>query len=488
MSLKRVVYSAGRWTAASLLARAVLQLAQTMLLARLLAPADFGLMAIAGAAYVVATLFADMGLSNALVHFDLPDRSALSTLYWLNFGVSAVVAVLFLGLGAPLASLYNQPDLFPMMAMMALAMPVAAAGQQFRVIAEKDLRFTSLAMIEVAAAAAGFLAAVATGMLQGGAYALVSAILASTFVASSLSWTFLSSGMRPRFEFGLGGIRRYLDYGFFRLGDMLFNNLQMQADVLVGGAVIGPSAMGLYTAPRELALKLANTVINPAVTRVGLPLMAKVKHDRAALKSVYLQTMQMTSSVNFPAYAMVFLWAPDIVAVLLGPQWTNAVPFMRLLAIWGLIRSTSNPLGSLVYATGFVRRAFWWNLGMFLLLPLLFWYAARIDGARGLAMTLIGIQLVVFYPLFRFFVWPLCGASFADYLRTMLPALASTFLAVGLGYLVSHASPLGLAARVAVGALATFSLYFLLSYAFNRQWLGTLGEILSPLLGGRHGH
>jgi O-antigen/teichoic acid export membrane protein len=392
--------------------RALLQLAQTMLLARLLAPADFGLMAVVASAFAVFSLFVDLGMSNALIHFQNPSRSARSTLYWLNIGSSSALMLVFAAIAWPFAYFYRQPEILPLMLAMSLAMPLSAAGQQFRVMAEKELRFSSVAAIDIVSSACGLVVALAAALFHGGAYSLVFAVLSAAATSSALSWLLLSRGIRPSFQFDFNEAKPYLRYGSYRLGDSLLNNVQSQADVLIGGAIVGPALMGPYSVPRDLSLRLANTLVNPVVTRVGLPVMAKIQNDKAALKMVYLQTIRMTSSINFPAYLFLAVWANDVVAVVLGEQWIRAGAYMRLFALWGLIRSTGNPVGSLLYATGHVRRAFLWNLVLFFTVPPLLWLGASTGGTLGLAATLIGVQVAFFLPAFGTLVRPACGASF----------------------------------------------------------------------------
>lgn len=482
MSLRRAAFSAGRWTAASLLVRAVLQIGQAAILARLLAPADFGLMATAGAVYAIVSLFVDFGLSNALIHFPTPSRPALSTLYWLNLGAAALVMLVFMAIAWPMAAVYGQPELLPIMTAMSLAMPLAAAGHQFCVMAEKELRFSVVALVELGATVCGFAAAVAVAVAGGGVYAFVATSLASATVSSVLAWALLSRGVRPGLEFDLALVKPYLRYGSYRLGDTLFNSIQSQADLLLGGAVAGATAMGFYTVPRNLTLQLANTVVNPIVSRVGLPVMAQVQHDKAALKSIYLQTLRMTSAVNFPFYVALALWSNDIVAILLGSQWHDSAAYLRVFAAWGLIRSTGNPVGSLVYATGRVRSAFLWNLAQLVVVPCILWIGVSKGGSYGLGLAMLCVQVVVFYPLFRTLVRPACGASFREYVGQLAPALAAAGIAGVAGLAVSSLFPHQMWGRVVVGGLLAAVTYVAASWVVNRPWIAAMVEVFAPVV------
>jgi len=482
MSLRKTAFSAGRWTTASLLLRVSLQFAQTAILARILTPADFGVMAMVMATYGVVALLIDLGLSNALIHFQNPSQIVLSSLYWLNLGGALVMMLILMGLAWPMSTLYGEPQLLPAMVVMSLAMPLNALGQQFRVMAEKELRFSKLAIVEVVAASVGFVVAVLMAVVHGDVYAFISGILATAATSSLLAWLFLSAGRRPDFSFRLSEVKGHLYYGSFRLGDTLLISAQMQSDALLGGALAGSSAIGVYTLPRDLTLRLANTVVNPVVTRVGLPVMARVQADKSALRFIYLQTMRMTSSVNFPIYAALAIWANEAVYIMLGPQWHEAGAFMRLFAIWGMIRSTGNPVGSLLNATGQVRRAFWWDLGLLLIIPGLFYLGFQVGGLHGIAVTMLCIQVVTFYPHYRLLVRPVCGATFADYVGALLPAFMATALTAVTGIVVSSLVGSNVWLRVLCGGFAGMATYLLVSYFINRHWLLAMRELVLPML------
>jgi O-antigen/teichoic acid export membrane protein len=452
-----------------------------MMLARLLAPADFGLVAVAGAAFAIAALFIDLGMAGALIHLPDPPRSTLSTLFWLNQAAGLLLMLLFMAFAWPVSMLYDEPALLPVMLAMSLAMPLSALGQQFLVLAEKNLLFSTVALIEVVATASAFAVALAVALWQGGAYALVAAMLVSATVSSALAWTFLSAGKRPRFQFDVQGTLPYLRYGAYRMGEGLAMSVRSQLDVLIGGAVAGSAAMGIYTLPRNLALQLASALVNPIVTRVGLPVMARLQEDVEALKSIYLRTLRVTSAVNFPVYAALFAWSEEIVLLLLGDQWREAGPFLRLFALWAMILSTGNPVGSLLYATGHVRRAFWWNLAQLMIAPGILWFGASLHGIRGLAVSMVGMQLVLFYPLFRFLVRPACGARFGEYVGELLPALLASVCAVALGFAVSlFVSDTGWV-RVSIGGGLAAAAYLALSSVINKPWLAFMSELLGPV-------
>lgn len=477
MSLRKSTFSASRWTATSTVLVAAIQILQTSVLARILLPGEFGLMAVATAAVAVFSLVVDLGLSQALIHFDDVPASHRSSIFWLNV-LMALALMTALCLAAPIiAHLYHSAALAPLLCWSSLVFPLSAAGQQLRSLAAKDLRFDALARIEIAAALCACACAIAAALLHAGVYALAVAVLMSAAMGSLLAWLMLPRDFRPGWRFRPGETRAYLHFGGYLVGESIANAFHRNADVFAGGLVVGANAIGVYSVPRDLSLRVA-TGINSIVTRVGFPVMSQVKRDREKLKSIYLQTLRMTASVNFPVYVAMGVFAKEIVALLYGPQWHEAVIYLQILAAWGLIRSTGNPVGSLIYATGRTRLAFWWNIALLLMLPVLFWASALAFGLSGLAATALILQLLMLIPTWHFLVRPCCGATLAEYITRFLAPLLCALAAGVFAWVCVHRLPHG-TLRLAVGGILGGVAYLVLSWFFNRQWIHAMVELLA---------
>src|SRR5690606_3306961 len=207
----------------------------------------------------------------------------------------------------------------------------------------------------------------------------------------------------------------FLRYGSYIVGESLLNTIQRQADIFVASFFASPALLGLYSMPRDFCFKVGMT-INPIITRIGFPLMSRHQQDVAPLKSIYLQTLRMTSSLNFPLYFVLGVFAQELVLLLFGAQWKDAAIYMQLLAIWGALRSVGNPVGSLLHAIGAVRQAFWWNVCMLLLLPVCYWLSAYYFGLVGLSITLVLTHIILLPLTWWFLVRSLCHVGFVEYL------------------------------------------------------------------------
>lgn len=476
MSLRKATFSASRWTATSTLLVAAIQVLQTSVLARILLPSEFGLMAVVAAAVATLMLIVDLGLSQALIHYDNIPKHHRSSIFWLNvvlaFALMAVLCLL-----APMAAhFYRSAALAPLLCLTSLMFPLSAAGQQLRALAAKDLRFNALARIEIISAACACACGIIAAVLHAGVYALAVAGLANSATGSLLAWLMLPRGYRPGLHFRPREAWAYLSFGGYLVGESIANAIHRNADVFAGGLVIGAKAIGVYSVPRDLSMRLANG-INSIVTRVGFPVMSQVKHDRDRLKLIYMQTLRMTASVNFPAFVAMGVFANELVALLYGPKWHEAATYLRILAAWGLIRSTGSPVGSLLYATGKTQRAFWWNIGLLLALPILYWVSTRGFGLPGLAWAAVILQLILLIPSWCFLVRPCCNATLLEYLMQFCPPLFCALTAGFIAWMGAHGLPHG-TFRMAVGSILGAVVYLAMSWLLNRSWSNAMLELL----------
>jgi len=477
LTLKHQTFSAVRWTTFAMVGKSGLQFAQVAVLARLLAPADFGLMAMVLAVMAFIQVFTDLGVSNAIIHHQDISANQLSSLYWLNVTVGAALMLALMTFSSGIGALmFNRPDLQPVLISISVSILLSAAGQQLRVMAEKSLRFAILAKIEIAAALAGFTAAVCWAWLAPGVYALVAGVLVNGLVQTLLLWLLAADGWQPAFRLRLNEIRHFLQFGGYMMANNFVNSFNAQADILIAGRLFPAATLGVYSLPRSLSLSVAGA-INPVITRVGLPVMAKAQHDKAFLKSIYLKTMRMTASINFPIYIALAVFAKESVLLVFGPKWIESAPLLVYLAIWGMFRSCGNPVGSLLLAVGRADLSFRWNLGLLFVGPPALWIGAH-WGIVGLAITQAALMVTLMIPAWYFLVWPHCGARALEYAQSMLGPLVAALLAVTLAYLAVS----GLAAslwRLGGAALVAIPAYLMLSYVFNREWLFAMRQLIT---------
>jgi lipopolysaccharide exporter len=475
MTLRKKAFSSVRWTALSSSVKILLQLSQIVILSRLLTPADFGLIAIVVAIVAFLQIFADAGVSNAIIHFQEISNVQLSSLYWLNVSLSVLLAVILAVSSSYIADWYKQPELISLLYIAASTLIISSLGQQLRVNAQKNLQFSQLVKIELSAVISGFLLSVLLAWYGLGVYSIAIGTLLTAVIYCLLAWIFLANGWRPKLQLKLSEIKEFLKYGGYMIGNNLVSTVNGQIDILIGGRIFGTNEMGLYSVPKSLMLNV-QMAINPIITQVGLPVIAIAQNDKNRLKNIYLQTMRITSSVNFPIYLSIAFYSNEIVHLVLGDKWQASITLIQIFAIWGLVRSVGNPVGSLLLGVGRADMLFKWNLFWMIITGPSLWLGSH-WGVYGMAIAMTILMFLAFLPNWYFLVRPACGANLNEYSMQLIIPLTLALIAVIFSYaIVMHIdnSIYRLLLGLSLGAI----LYFSISLKFNKILINYIQEFI----------
>jgi len=476
MGLKENTISGVKWTTFSTVVVNILQLIQLAILARLLDPTAFGLMAIVMVIVGFSQAFLDMGISNAIIHKQEISQEQLSTLYWVNVIAGALIFLVVCGVSPFVAIFYHQPELTKLIILLGTTFLIQPFGQQFMMLWQKELRFKEIARIDIINKFVTLIVTVWFAYEGYGVYSLVYGAIAGSIVQTA---QFIDLGFKkhkPRFVFKLKNIKEFLNFGAYQMGERTINYFNYQLDTILIGKLLGMEALGIYNIAKSLIMKPA-MVFNPIITKVTFPAMAKIQDDIVRLKEVYLKTINYLSSVNFLAYAFIFIFAHDIVLLLFGMKWLPAVPIVKILSVWGALRSTGNPIGSLLLAKGKANWGFFWNLGLFFYVPVGIYIGSH-WGLEGVSCSLVILIFLLIIPNWYLLVQPLCGAGFMEYhIQILKPALIAILTGVG-AYIAIYALDFGVV-KFLTGTTVGLVLAFLLLWLLNHEFLVELKSLVN---------
>lgn len=478
MNLKSKTISGVKWTTFSSVILALLQILQLVILARLLDPSVFGLMAITSVVIGFAQAFLDMGISNAIIHKQEVSHTQLSTLYWLNI-LSGVVLFIIVSLCAPLVALfYQEAELTNIIILVAMTFLIQPFGQQFVVLWQKELRFNDIAKVDVITKLLSLLVSVIFAYYNYGVYALVYGVLAGTLLQTLV---FVYKGFREytiSFVFQLSDVREFLNFGLYQMAEKTLNYFNSQIDTLLIGKLLGVETLGVYNIAKQIIMKPIQ-IINPIVSKVSFPVMAKIQHDTNKLKEIYLKTINLLSSTNFPIYLFMLMTAPQLVALIFGEKWIDAVIIVQILSIYGACRSTMNPIGSLLLAKGRADWGFYWNLGLFFYIPIVIYVASQ-WGIETLSWAMVCVMVSLLTPMWYFLVKPLTQASFWEYHQQILTsALISIFIGAFISILLNSLNNLSPFVALLLTGIVISTGVLILNYIFNKELIHFLRRTLS---------
>jgi len=292
----------------------------------------------------------------------------------------------------------------------------------------KELLFHEIAKRDIISKLVSFVVAVILAWQGYGIYALVIAYLASVAVSVVLVIITGIKYHKPGLYFKLKDLKGFFSFGMFQTGSSIVNYFNYQVDDLLVGKLLGLELLGIYTIAKNIVMR-PTQIINPIVTQVSFPLMAKVQHEQDVLKRVYLRSINYLSAINFQIYVYIMVAAPVIITLLFGPKWLPAVLILKILSVYAMIRSVLNPVGSLLLAKGWSKRSFYWNIAILLFVPLFVWIGGEVWGLAGVAVMLLLLFVLLLIPAWRFLVYPACKVNLGEYLGQLIrPALVALCL------------------------------------------------------------
>lgn len=476
-SLKTQAASGVKWTSASAAITTGLQFLQLAVLARLLAPADFGLMAMIMIVIGLGQAFVDAGISNAIIYRQDITRQQLSSLYWLNI-IAGIVVFFAVWAATPLVvALFGEPRLTELIFWAAFTFLIIPIGQQFQILLQKELKFNVLAVVEVAAAIIGTATAIGTALMGQGVFALVWGALANAAVRALLLLVVGLKNWRPALRFKINDIHSYVSFGLYQLGERIINFLDSKLDYILIGALLGVQALGFYTLAWNLIIKPLQK-INPIITRIAFPVFAKVQNDNIRLKKGYMSVLNILSTINFPYFFGLAVVAPLAVPVVFGTQWLPSVILIQILCVVGLLQTAGNPIGSLLLSKGRADWAFKWVLAFTVIKIPAAYSGVVIGGAVGVAVALVFVYILGSVLGYFVLVRRLLQPCLKEYIESMWPAfrtsLCMVLLVLSLAYIIDLNSFIKLTILVASGVF----IYGILTILFRAKYILELKNTL----------
>ncbi len=431
-----------KWTGLSTIVVTVVQLLQFALLARLLSKEDFGLMGMIMVVIVFSQVFTDMGISSAIVHRQDLNKKHLSSLYWLNILAGIAVFAILLLIIPYIADFYNEPKLKELLFYIAFIFLITPLGQQFQFLMQKELKFNSLAKIEIVSVVLGSTSAVLLAILDYGVWSLVWGQIITNSVKSLLLMTYGWKTWRPALRFKGEDLKGYISFGAYQMGSRSVNYFASNIDYILIGRFLGTEALGIYSLAYQLIV-IPVTKINPVITKVAFPVFSLNQKNDEIINQGFIQMTKMLSFVTFPILIGLIAVSDILVPVVFGAKWIDAVPVIQILAVLGLLRVLMNPNGSVLLAKGRADLGFMWDLGVAIINGLAIYLVVN-QGVLAVAIAYVAVSFINFI-LGRKLLHHVTKLKAGDYFRSLrVPAIISILMAIIVYLLVLLSVQIGL--------------------------------------------
>jgi PST family polysaccharide transporter len=397
----------------------LLRIGSLMVLARLLEPEDFGLVAMVTVVTGVFGLFKDAGLSMATVQSATITDKQISALFWINLLVGVILGFLSVALAPALVAFYQEPRLFGVALALACGFVLNAGGVQHAAILERRMRFATLAFIEIIS----LLLSVAVGIIMAvngcGYWTLVGMALVTPAAFSIGVW--LAADWIPGMPQRKAGIRPMMRFGgTVTLGNLIIY-VAFNTEKVLLGRYWGAEALGLYGRAYQL-VNIPTENLNSAIGGVALSALSRLQNDPHRLKNYFLKGYSLVLALTLPITMACALFAEDIIFVFLGPKWMSAAIIFRLLTPVILVFALINPLGWLLISTGKIGRSLKISL---VLAPLVIvaCVAGLPYGPTGVALGFSAMMSLMVMPVIA---WAIHGTLVSS--RNILQAVGRSFI------------------------------------------------------------
>jgi O-antigen/teichoic acid export membrane protein len=431
MTVEKQVLAALKWTSLAKLVGQIISWGVTLIVLRLLLPADYGLMAIVSVIIAVLTSVAELGLGASLVQAPQLARDDLSAVtgvvILLNLGIGVLIAV-----SAPLAAwLYAEPRLTLLIQIGSLHFVLNALGTIPQAVAFRELNFRWLAWVELAAVMSNGLATLVLAWYGYGVWALLLGSLLQNLVRTAL---LLRHGM-PRPIFQREGLRRHVTFGGTITAVRLITQIVYQSDIFIAGLLLSQQALGLYSVSAHLAT-LPMQKIMSVINQVAFPAVARLQHDRERLRLRMIESTRLLVVFSLPALWGMSAVAPEFVASIMGPNWAGAVFPLQAVCLVVPMRMLNMIYTTAALGVGDLRVNVGNAMTSAIVLPLSFYIGGH-WGVDGLALAwVVAIPFVFLFRLPRMLrIVDIRLTDMVASLRAPVLAGAIMYAAVSLGRL-----------------------------------------------------
>lgn len=329
-----------------------------IILARMLTPADFGLVALAMVIFNGANLLTNLGMSPTVVQTKEDINKVAYYAFVLVMAASIAFTVVSMIVAAPLARLMGGSEgLVPVIRWMAIYVTIDGLWTVPESLLRRDLRFKELGLSQLPGELASTIISISLALMGFGVWSLVIGNCAGQLLRSALIWWYYRPWiwLRPQ-KWDRDIVRGMLKFGMPSMANGLLRFTQAQIDTFVIGRQLGAASVGIYNKALNLTGRLSDMLTSTIFGNVLFPSYAKIQDDRPRLTRAYLKSTKMVFLMIVPVSVGLAITAPQLVRVLLGPQWLAMIPIWQIFSLYGLLRPIISNAAPIFQAVGQPKR------------------------------------------------------------------------------------------------------------------------------------
>jgi len=469
-TLPQKMVQGGVWISSLKVIRKIFSLIRLIIIGRILAPSDFGLMGIALLTMSALETFSTFGFRQALIQKKENTDNYLDAA-WTVLIIRGFIVFVTLYLIAPfVAVFFHTPAVIPIIQVLGFLTFLQAFNNVGVIFFQKELEFKKIFIYRFVGISTNFIVAVVAAIVLRSVWALVLGLLAEKVVSIIVSY--LIHPYRPHLSKDIEKAKELFGFGRWILGSSILVFIGKHIDDIFVGRVLSATALGFY----QMAYRISNmleTEITQVISSVAFPAYAKIQDEQTRLQKAYFRIMRLTIAVSLPITIGMVLLAPEFIRVFLSEKWMPMVTAMQLLAVAGLIKSIVSTGSPLFVGSGFPKYEFFMQLVRGLIIIIVIYPLIVFMGISGAAIGVIlsiAGMLVIWYPLSQ----KITKASWRKYFDTFWPPLFCSLFMAGSIYIAKIywnplQQPLGLAILMFITmVLTSVCVYITAMYLLQR--------------------
>lgn len=347
------------WVSLAQIITQIIQFAISAILAHLLFPKDFGMIAMIIVFSNFLNVFQGLGIGSAIVQKKDLTEEHINSIFWITIGLGLLLTLLMVGFSPLIASFYKQPQLAKLSMALGTTFFIASFGIIPRSLFQREMQFKVLSLVNITVVSLAGLFAIFLAFKGFGVWSLVHRQIASITLATILLLAIKKQ--RPVFSFQWGKVKEMFRFGANLTGFSFINYFNRNLDNLLIGKFLGSQPLGYYNFSYNIMLYPVRQ-ISGVLGQVFFPAFSSIQEDLPRIKNIYTKTTFFISTITFPLMIGLFVLAPEFVKVIFGLRWVNTIPIIRILSLVGLEQSVASSGGWLYLAKGKTDIMFKWGI------------------------------------------------------------------------------------------------------------------------------
>lgn len=404
----------------------VITIGATSIMARLLTPADYGLVGMVAFVTGFVSMYKDLGLSAATIQKSEISAEQISTLFWVNVLLSLGITVFTAALAPLVAWFYGEPQLTWITVVTAAGFIISGLAVQHEALLRRQMRYFALASISLTSMATGYAVGIFLAWRGFSYWALVFSQLAVATTTTLLTVIFCR--WMPGLPKRNTGVRSMIKFGGNLTGFTTINYFSRNLDNLLIGRVWGAQQLGLYSRAYQL-MGLPIDQINEPISSVAVPSLSRLADSPESYRRAYLRMLEKIALLTMPCVVLMIATSDWIIRIVLGPQWTGTTRIFVLLGITGLFQPIANTTGWLLISQGRTNHLLKWGLisGPLIMGAIV---VGLPWGAVGVAASYAFTRVCIVDPILYWYVGRSGPVRTSDFYKTIAPFVLASLSAL----------------------------------------------------------